>query len=389
MHRKQLVIIAAMITATFIGFGIIIPIMPELPVVTHFHLNLMLAIYSAASFLMSPVWGSVSDRVGRRPVILTGLVGYTLSFLLLALSLDELWLIYVARLLGGLFSGAVISCAVAYVADITTDEERTKGMGVVGMSIGLGFIIGPGVGGLLSVWGLRAPFLASTALTFLLLLFALRSLHESLPRERRRQAGGKKRESRWKAFQGSLKYLYGLGFVASFTLAGLEGTLQFFQMEKIGVTAVQMGGMLFANGIVGAMIQGGIVRRYVKKGSEPCVMLIGLLFCAAGFALLLLSSNVWNATLYLCIFSVGNALVRPCITSLITQKTTVGQGVASGLSSSMDSLGRICGPLFATALYGLGIHLPFVAGAVISIASTALIFRFIALDRARTETVRA
>lgn len=380
MQKKQLGMIALMLTATFIGFGIIIPIMPDLPKVTHFHMNMMLAIYSAASFIMSPIWGSISDRIGRRPVILTGLIGYFVSFLLLSFSLQSLPLMYASRILGGLFSGAVISCAVAYVADITSEADRTKGMGLVGMSIGFGFIIGPGVGGLLSVFGDRTPFLASAALALIIWTIAWRMLPESLEPSKRRVAGERK-VSRWTAFQGRMKYLYGLGFIVSFTLAGLEGTLQFFQMERIGITKLQMGGMLFASGIVGALVQGAIVRRYVKQGAESRVILIGLLLSSAGFALLLLSSNLWNAMAFLIIFSLGNALIRPCVTSLITQKTTVGQGVATGLSSSMDSLGRISGPLFATALYYLNINWPFVAGAVISLASIALVVRFIALDR--------
>lgn len=380
MYKKQLAMIAIMLTTTFIGFGIIIPIMPDLPLMTHFHLNMMLAIYSAASFIMSPIWGAISDRWGRRPVILIGLLGFCASFVVFSFALDHLWLMYASRFMGGLFSGAVIACAVAYVADITTDEQRTRGMGLVGMSIGFGFIIGPGLGGLLSVFGDRAPFLIASALALIIWLFAQFNLTESLPMDRR-SVKGVRRESRWSAFKGPMKYLYALGFFVSFTLAGLEGTLQFFQMVKFGVTKVEMGGMLFASGIVGALVQGGIVRRYVKHGTESKVILIGLVLSAAGFILLLFSSNLVNATIFLCVFASGNALIRPCVTSLITQKTTVGQGVATGLSSSMDSLGRISGPLFATFLYSMGIHLPFIAGAIVSIAATWLIIRFVMLDR--------
>lgn len=380
MYKKQLGMIAFMLTTTFIGFGIIIPIMPDLELMTHFHLNMMLAIYSASSFIMSPIWGAISDRLGRRQVILTGLLGYCASFIVFAFALDQLWLMYASRFMAGLFSGAVIACAVAYVADITTDEQRTRGMGLVGMAIGFGFIIGPGLGGLLSVFGDRMPFIVSSALALLIWAVAFRWLPESLPPERR-TVKGIRRQSRWKAFQGPVRYLYGLGFFASFTLAGLEGTLQFFQIVQIGVTKLQMGGMLFASGIIGALIQGGVVRRYVKPGSESRMIVIGLLLCAAGFVLLLFSSNLLNATIFLCIFAAGNALIRPCVTSLITLKTTVGQGIATGLGSSMDSLGRISGPLFATALYQMGIGLPFIAGAVISLAACWLVFRFVMMDR--------
>jgi multidrug resistance protein len=380
MQRNQMAMIFALIAVTFIGFGIIIPIMPELPVMTQFHMSVLLALYSGVSFVMSPFWGAWSDRIGRRPVILTGIFGFFASFLLLAFTLDHLWLIYVSRMLGGFFSGAVISCAVAYVADITSNENRTKGMGLVGMAIGLGFVIGPGVGGLLSVFGYRVPFVLSALLTFVLWVVVLARLRESLPPDKRSLRTGK-RPSRSSAFRGRMKHLYGLSFIASFTLAGLEATLQFFQMEKIGITAFQMGGLLFASGIVGALIQGGVVRRMVKPGMESRFIVAGLLLTAAGFVLLLFSSSLWNALLFLLVFSSGNALLRPCVTSLISQKTPVEQGVASGLSSSMDSLGRIAGPLLATALFYQNIHLPYIAGSVVALASLSFVFRFLVLDR--------
>lgn len=380
MQRNQMAMIFTLLTVTFVGFGIVIPIMPELPVMTPFHLSMLLALYSAVSFVMSPLWGAWSDRIGRKPVIAAGILGYFASFLLLAVTLDHLWLIYASRLLGGFFSGAVVSCAVASVADITTHENRTKGMGLVGMAIGFGFVIGPGVGGVLSIFGHRLPFAVSALLSLVLWAVVLAKWRETLPTEKRRQADAP-RPSRFAAFRGRMKHLYGLVFVASFTLAGLEATLQFFEMEKIGITAFQMGIMLFASGLIGALIQGGVVRRLVKPGTESRYVLIGLLLQSAGFLLLLFSSSLWNALLFLLVFSSGNALVRPCVTSLITQKTTVEQGVASGLGSSMDSLGRIAGPLAASSLFYMDIHLPYAAGAFVALCAVLLIVRFRALDR--------
>ena len=162
------------------------------------------------------------------------------------------------------------------------------------------------------------------------------------------------------------KYLYVLSFFVSFTLAGLEATLQYYQMDKIGATPFDIGMMFLASGIVGALIQGGVVRRLVKQGAEQFVIGIGLLLSAAGFFLLLYSSSVVTAAIYLSVFGAGNALIRPCVTSLITQRTKVGQGVATGLSSSMDSLGRIAGPLLGGAVFAIAHSLPFIIGGVLA-----------------------
>lgn len=377
--KKQLSIIMVLLLTIFIGFGIIIPVLPEMVQdtgATPFHLGMLLAVYSAMSFLLSPFWGGLSDRIGRRPVILIGLAGFSISFFLFGMAENNLTLMYVSRIFGGLFSGAATSCAMAYIADITTDEDRTKGMGLAGMSIGFGFIIGPAFGGLLSYFGNAAPFFASSALALLTFLFASVYLPESLPEEKR--AGmNQPRPSRWTAFAGVLKYLYILSFIVSFTLAGLESTFQYFQMVKIDATPVQIGMMFAISGVVGAVIQGGVVRRYVKKGTEARTILIGLLISSAGFFLILFSADFWSATLFIAIFGIGNALIRPCVLSLITQTTKTGQGIATGLSSSMDSLGRIAGPLFGTMLFEINYSWPFLFGAVILILSIPLIYGFV------------
>lgn len=375
--KKQLAAIMLLLMTIFIGFGIIIPVLPE--IVGPFHLNMMLMLYSAVSFLMSPFWGSLSDRVGRRPVLLIGLCGFAISFLLLGLAGDRLWMLYASRILGGLFSGAATSCAVAYVADITTEENRTKGMGLVGMSIGLGFIFGPAVGGLLSGFGLSVPFFVASALSFVTLAIAAARLTESLPASRRGMA--KNRPSRWTAFSGALKYLYVLSFFVTFTLAGMEGTLQYFEALKFGAGPMDIGIMFLVSGIVGAGIQGGVVRRLVKPGDEPKVIAIGLLLSSAGFFLLLLSSSLLTAAVYLTVFSAGNALIRPCVLSLISQKTKVGQGVATGLNSSMDSLGRIAGPLMGMGAFHLNVNMPFAIGGTLCLAAISLLLAFRAVDR--------
>jgi len=385
MRDKRLLTVMAILMTTFIGFGIIIPVMPEIiksadPGKAELHTGLMLTLYSAVSFVLSPVWGSLSDRIGRRPIIVIGVLGFAVSFLVFGLSSGNLTLMYLSRILGGLFSGAVTSVIVAYVADITPPDQRTKGMGLVGMSIGLGFTFGPALGGLLSVISLETPFFASSAMAFITFILALTILKESLAPELRKKAT-EKRESRWAAFTGPLKYLYVLAFFVTFTLAGMEATLQFFGISRFGVTPLQVGMMFFVCGFVGALVQGGVVRRYIKKGDESKYIAIGLVLQAVGFFLLLGAHAFWWATISLAVFGIGNALIRPCVTSLITQKTTVGTGVASGLSSSMDSLGRILGPLLGSFLFTVQTGLPYLAGGIICIAALLLLWRFRKLDR--------
>ncbi|QGQ96996.1 MFS transporter [Paenibacillus psychroresistens] len=383
--NRQMVTIMLLLMTVFIGFGIIIPILPAMVESTggaQFHLALLLSLYSAASFFMSPVWGSLSDKIGRKPILLIGLCGFGISFFIFGISGGHLFWMYTSRIFGGFFSGAVTACAVAYVADITTEENRTKGMGLVGMAIGLGFIFGPPIGGLLSLVSLELPFYVASFLSFSLVVLAARMLVESLPKSKRTLATAEK-VSRWIAFSGAIKYLYLLSFFVSFSLAGLEATFQYFQIKQIGATPFEVSMMFLASGIVGAVIQGGVVRKRIKKGGEMKAILIGLILSSAGFFLILASNSVLTAAIYMSVFGAGNALIRPCVISLITQRTTVGQGVATGLNSSMDSLGRILGPLVGLGLYGVTISLPFLFSGLLSLAAIYLLIRYISAEAKR------
>lgn len=413
--KKQKVTIMLMVFLVFVGFGIVIPILPHVITVelkmADYHVQLMLAAYSLASFLVAPLWGGLSERIGRKPVMMMGLIGYSLSFLLYGLAIwwhaqglidndTGLTLMYVSRVLAGFFSGATLAVAMAYMADITSDEERTKGMGLIGMSIGIGFIFGPGIGGLLSVGGLYwLPFIVSSALSLITLLMVARLLSESLTPEIREKALAERQQqtSRWLAFEGPVRNLYVLSFLATFVLAGLEGTLQLFLISKIEVTPTQMGAMFFISGIVGALMQGGFIQRYLKKGDEIKFMVVGFSLSGIAFLLFLASGSFWEATVFLCLFGIGNSLIRPCVTSLITQTSKVGHGISTGLNASVDSLGRIVGPLFAAVLFGLHVPFleikgawPFIAGFVFCLLALVLVIRFkrrMAIEAANTESV--
>ena len=382
MMDKRMLVVMAILMTTFIGFGIIIPVMPEIILDTatsnaELHNGAILAIYSLVSFLLSPIWGGLSDRVGRKKIIIIGLIGFSISFLMFGLAAHHLTLMYIARALGGLFSGAVTSVIVAYVADITSAENRTKGMAFVGISIGFGFMIGPAVGGMLSVINLTTPFFVAAGLSLITAVFAILILQDT----NNRVDTNEPKVSRWSAFQGTSKYLYVLAFFVTFTLAFLEATLQLFGIAKFDVTPSQVGTMFLISGLAGALVQGGIVRRMVKPGDEPKFIVMGSIISAIGFFMLLGADTFLWATISVTVFGIGNSLTRPCITSLITLKTKVSIGVASGLSNSMDSLGRIAGPIIGTLLFTVAIGLPYLIAGLLSLLALLLVYGFKLADR--------
>lgn len=366
-----------------VGFGIIIPVLPfyaETMGASPAELGFLMAVYSLMQLLFAPMWGRISDRIGRKPVILTGIFGLAISFFLMALS-TQLWMLFAARIIGGFLSSANMPTVMAYVADITTDEDRGKGMGIIGASVGLGFILGPAIGGIFSKSSLSLPFFVagiSSFVTFLLVLFLLKeSLQPEELRERQRV-----NISVFKQLTNANGILYFLQFFISMSLAGLEATFAYFVARKIGMGTVELGYLFMIMGFAGALVQGGLVGVLTKKLGEGFVIQIGIIVSAIGFGLILLIQDFLTAAIFLSIFGIGNGVIRPSVSALLTKTSSTGHGSTTGLLSSMDSLGRIIGPPLGGWLFAFSMGLPYIAGIIFSIFAYML-FKFYQINQYR------
>ncbi len=350
--KKSILLLMSVQFFVYLGFGLIIPILPEVIVqqgLSEVHVGGLLTIYALASFFTAPLWGALSDRSGRKKLILIGLVGFSLSFFLFALFIENIFLLYISRVVGGIFSGALYTAVTGFVADITTEENRNKYMGFLGMSIGLGFIFGPALGGVLGHISLQAPFLGSGILTSLLLIYASIVLKEP-----QRKSDANKRAILPKGgamlWQYRIRNLFLMSFMVTIVLAGVESTFQLFQITKIEITPIQIGYLFIASGLVDAAIQGGVVRR-VKNGTEPQWIIGAQVVTAIGLLLIPFTNSLFWAGFSLSVFTAGNALARTVLVSLTSKECGGKYGTAAGMTYSMDNMGRIFGPLLFTWLF--------------------------------------
>jgi multidrug resistance protein len=385
--KKALPLLFAVMFLVMVGFGIIIPVIPfyaEELGATPMELGLLMAVYSLMQLLFAPMWGRISDRIGRKPIIMIGIFGLGLSFFLMALS-TELWMLFAARIIGGFLSSANMPTVMAYVADITSEEDRGKGMGIIGAAVGLGFIFGPAIGGVFSRESLNVPFYlagASSLLTFFLVMFVLK---ESLSSEQRSNRSAK-RPGLLKALNGPVSILFTLQLFVSLSLAGLEATFAYFAAEKAGLGTVELGYIFMIMGFAGALVQGGLVGRLTKKYGEGSVIQIGIAVSALGFALILLIDSFATAAIYLTVFGVGNGFIRPSVSSLLTKTSKTGHGSTTGLLSSFDSLGRIIGPPLGGLLFSISIGFPYISGILLS-AIAFVLYRIYSAKASNSHTV--
>jgi len=361
----------------YLGFGIIIPVLPEVILEQNYneiHVGGLLTIYSLASFFTAPLWGMLSDRIGRKTLILVGLVGFSLSFWLFSLFFDSLFMLYLSRVVGGLFSGALYAAVTGFAADLSTEENRNKYMGFLGMSIGLGFIFGPAIGGVLGHIDLALPFTASAILLLVIFVYALIILKEP---ERTGEANKRALLPKGAASLWSyrIKYLFLFSFMVTFLLAGLEATFQLFQIERIEITPLQIGYLFMFSGFVDAAIQGGVVRR-IKNGTETKWLLYAQIVTALGLFMTVFTQSIFWAGLSLCVFTAGNALARTTIVSLTTKESGGRYGTAAGMSYSMDNLGRIIGPLLFAWLFTKQPDNIYMLSGVLAVLSIVLIFAY-------------
>jgi DHA1 family multidrug resistance protein-like MFS transporter len=393
-NKRNLIILFITLVIMMMGFGIIIPILPDLVVKfggTGVEMGGLMAIFSAMQFLFSPMWGSLSDRYGRKPVLMFGVFGNAISMLALGLSTD-LWMLFAARGLAGVLSSATLPTAMAYISDSTDEKSRGGGMGVIGAAMGLGMILGPGAGGMMSVISLQAPFYFAAVLSLLATAAIWLFLPESLAVEKRdssRKVQGPQLKAMWESLFGPLAFLLIAAFLINFAMTNFEGIYAYYAKDRYGYGPEMIGVVLTAIGIVSVFAQGALTGIATRRFGEVNVIKVSLLASVAGFLVMLLATDLITVILTSSLFVLANAMLRPAVSSLISQRTTQGQGIAMGLNNAYMSLGRVIGPLWAGIVIDVNLFFPFITGAIIMLIGyiASLIFLRTETSPSKTEPI--
>lgn len=373
------------------GWGIIIPVMPELmmeltdsgPSEAALWGMWMLFAYAVMQFFCAPIVGALSDRFGRRPVLLIALFGFCVDYLAMAFA-PTVWWLFATRILAGCL-GASFTTASAYIADVSSPEKRAQNFGLIGVAFGLGFIVGPLIGGLLSPLGLRVPFIACAGLTFLNGMYGLLILPESLKLENRRPFDWKRANP-----VGSLlrlrNYPVITGLIASLMLLyisshAVQSNWGYYVVEKFGWSPDMIGYSLVAVGFAFAIVQGLLIRIVIPKLGQQRSVYIGLAMYAVGFTLYALATQSWMMFAFTIVYCMGG-IAGPALQGIIsTQVPANEQGELQGSLTSLMSVTMIVGPLImmstfsfftgaATPVYLPGA--PMLLGAAMTLISTYL-----------------
>src|ERR671932_437086 len=360
MRRSPLLVIFITVFIDLVGFGIVIPVLPFYVEGSRFDasprvVGLLFASYSVMQLVFTPILGRLSDRYGRRPILFFSLLGTSLGFFILGFA-NTLWMLFAGRIIDGI-TGGNISTAQAYIADVTTKENRAKGMGLIGAAFGLGFTFGPAIGGILSKWGISVPFVFAGAMALANAVLLYFTLPETVTPDHPARASAA--AGRWSQLFAALKQprlayvllIYFL-FVVAFSI--MTASFALFTMYRFGYDPLHNGYIFMYVGIIGALIQGGFIGRLAKRfGELPLVIAGAFFFALALFAIPLVHPGMGLTALLVvgALFGVGNSLATPSLQTLASKSVGAGeQGGVLGVVQSVASLARAVGPTLAAWL---------------------------------------
>lgn len=373
-----------------VGFGLMVPLLPFYG--EHFHaspmmVGLLMASFSFAQFLTAPVLGRLSDRHGRRPVLMISLAGSVAAYVWLAFA-DNLWMLFAARLLSGAMAGN-IATAFAYVADVTTPANRAKGMGLIGAGFGLGFIFGPAIGGLLAgndpgAANFMLPSLTAAGLSATALLLTMILLPESLPSAVRAENAAKRRRSRWQDMRTALAQpiparVIALAFLSTFVFAGMETIFAMWSRRQYGWGPEQNGYVFAVIGVVSAAVQGGMVGWLARRLGESQLVVISAATLTIGMLIIPVVPTISLLFAAMILVAAGFALMSPSLNSLLSLNVPSSEmGMMIGVSRSAMTLARIIGPTSAGWVFAaFGKDWPFYSGAVVMAIVAVLAARWL------------
>jgi DHA1 family multidrug resistance protein-like MFS transporter len=369
-QRRNLYILTFVLFVVMLGYGIIIPIFPfyiESMGAGGTELGLLVASYAVMRLIFGPIWGGLSDRVGRKPILLIGILGYVITMVWFGLA-TQLWMLFAARILSGILSSATAPTTMAYIGDSTPEDERGGGMGLLGAAGGIGTIIGPAAGGFLAATSLSMPFFIAAGLALLSLILAVIFLPESYPVQEQ-EVEEKKAiidlRAWWQALFSPIGTLFILTFISTCGLMIFANVFGLYGLERFNYGPEQVGIIMMVMGLVSALAQGLLAGPATKYRGDEMVIKIGLLATALCFGLMLLANTFVTVILTTAFFALTVSISSPALLSLTSRRSTVPQGIAMGLSNSFVSLGRIVGPIWAGFIFDVNINYPYLSGAAI------------------------
>lgn len=376
--RGAILILMLNLFLVFTGIGLIIPIMPKYMDnlgITGSTVGLLVAAFSLTQLLFSPLAGRLSDQFGRKKMIVSGMVLFSISEAMFGMASDTV-LLFLARMLGGISAAMIMPAVMAYAADVTTTEERAAGMGYINASITTGFIIGPGIGGYISEFGIRVPFYSAAAAGLAAACITLFVLKESLP-ERMEGADEQKpqvRSSFLNQLMSSYREPYFLSliivFVLSFGLANFETVFGLFVDHKFGFEPRDIAFIITFGSISGAVVQATAFSWILNRFGEKRVISVCLLFAGIFILLTLFVHKFWLIFAVTFIVFLAIDILRPAIGTQMSMLAKDQQGYVAGLNSAFTSLGNIAGPIVAGVLFDLNVNYPY------SLASIVLLLCF-------------
>ena len=351
------------------GIGIIVPVMPAYLQVFGVGgqvLGFLVACFALAQFLLSPVAGELSDRHGRKHFIVAGLVVYGLAQLLFGFA-SEVWILFLARFLSGAGAAFIMPPIMAFVADITTYEDRGKGMGMIGAAISLGFMVGPGIGGFLSKVDLTFPFYLAGSVAILAAVLSaiylpnVQNNHDVTLRPKRENLGAQLLRS----FKTSYFIFLIVVFTFSFGIANFQATLALFLDGKFNYSPTEIAIIITIGGFAGVILQMFVVNKLFKRFGEMKVILVNLIVAAITMLLIIYISGFFIILLVATIFSIATTFIRPAVNTLISKLAGEEQGFAAGMNNAYMSLGNMFGPALAGILFEWNPDSPYILGTVV------------------------